>query len=83
MFVFRQMMRSLYYEKRVEFIRKFYVPAQKDFPWFTKEDVDAFVEAFVEFDIDRSGGLDVNELVRTAFSKRLRSARVIEFLPNF
>jgi Ca2+-binding EF-hand superfamily protein len=58
---FLVIMRNFYPERRAEFEKEFY-GAAKNFPEFDKEDIDAFIEAFREFDIDGSGSIDLNEL---------------------
>jgi len=58
---FLQIMRNFYPEKREAFEKEFYTPA-KNFPEFSKEDIDAFIEAFREFDLDNSGAIDIDEL---------------------
>jgi len=41
--------------------KKYFEPA-KQFPEFTKEDVEVFIEAFREYDTDQSGSIDAREL---------------------
>jgi len=56
-----KIMRFMYPQKRVKFVKNFYVPARQ-FPEFTKGDIDAFVTVFRTFDLDGSGGIDAQEL---------------------
>mmetsp|Transcript_24919 Transcript_24919/g.34887 ORF Transcript_24919/g.34887 Transcript_24919/m.34887 type:complete len:414 (+) Transcript_24919:75-1316(+) len=58
---FLQIMRVIYSAIREEFEMEYYGPA-KDFKEFSKEDIDAFIIAFREFDADGSGSLDTKEL---------------------
>ena len=67
------MMRLFYPEKRVRFIREFYVPASS-FPGsqsissilimteFSRAEIDLFIKAFKAFDLDGSGAIDAGEL---------------------
>ena len=54
-------MRILYAAIREEFEQEYYGPA-KDFKEFSRDDVDVFITAFREFDLDGSGSLDTKEL---------------------
>jgi len=58
---FLQIMAFCYPEKRVKFVKEFYVPA-RDFPEFTKAEIDGFIQAFKDFDLDGSGTIDSEEL---------------------
>ena len=54
-------MRSMYPYKVVEFAQNWYLPAQKH-PWWSRGEINGFIEAFRTFDIDNSGTIDQNEL---------------------
>ncbi len=54
-------MRMFYPEKRIEFIREFYAPAD-DFLEFTRDEIDVFVQTFREFDTNGDGHIDCDEL---------------------
>ena len=56
-----QVMRSMYPYKVVEFAQNWYLPAQKH-PWWSRGEINGFIEAFRTFDIDNSGTIDQNEL---------------------
>jgi len=56
-----KIMRMLYPHKLEEYEEQYYGPAAK-FPEFSREDVDAFLRAFRECDIDGSNSIDVDEL---------------------
>ncbi len=54
-------MRMMYPIKRIEFERKFYIPSL-DYPEFTRDEIDVFVKAFRQFDLDGNGCIDAHEL---------------------
>lgn len=58
---FLSVMRKFYPHKKFEVERDFYEPA-KQFPEFTREEIDIFVQTFKMFDEDESGTIDENEL---------------------
>jgi len=58
---FLKIMRMMYPHKRIEFERKFYVPAL-DYPEFTRDEIDVFIRAFRQFDLDGNGCIDADEL---------------------
>jgi len=58
---FLKIMDILYPDMKQKYEQTYYVPA-KDFPEFTREDIDVFIQTFRECDIDGSGSIDVNEL---------------------
>jgi len=80
---FLWIMRAFYDIKRREFEKHYYGIA-KQFPEFTKNDIDAFIAAFHEFDSDGSGALDVNELGHCfkAMGMRFRPEQVGEILKS-
>jgi len=58
---FLNIQRNFYPQKLKEFEQKFYVPA-KNFPQFSKDEVNVFVQAFRAYDLDDSGAIDAREL---------------------
>jgi Ca2+-binding EF-hand superfamily protein len=56
-----KVMRILYPSLRAEYEKTYYGPA-KDFPEFSKEEIDVFVSTFRKFDVDGSESIDVDEL---------------------
>jgi Ca2+-binding EF-hand superfamily protein len=58
---FLKIMRMVYPDKRDEYEDKFYSPA-RNFPEFSRDEIDVFVETFRECDLDGSGSIDANEL---------------------
>jgi Ca2+-binding EF-hand superfamily protein len=80
---FLQIMRAFYEIKRKEFEKHYYGVA-KQFPEFSRNDIDAFIAAFHEFDADGSGALDVAELANCfkAMGMRFRPEQVHEILKS-
>jgi len=58
---FLHIMRNFYAQKRADFEKEFY-GAAKNFPEFSKDDINVFAAGFREFDLDGSGSIDVDEL---------------------
>jgi Ca2+-binding EF-hand superfamily protein len=58
---FLQIMGNFYSQRKAQFEKDFYGPA-KNFPEFSKEDIQVFAAGFREYDLDGSGSIDVDEL---------------------
>eukprot|EP01114_Cavostelium_apophysatum_P012408 TRINITY_DN276_c0_g1_i2.p1 TRINITY_DN276_c0_g1~~TRINITY_DN276_c0_g1_i2.p1 ORF type:complete len:716 (+),score=279.12 TRINITY_DN276_c0_g1_i2:792-2939(+) len=58
---FLRIMAGFYPWKKIEYEFEFHIPA-RDFPEFSRREIDVFADAFREFDLDGSGSIDAREL---------------------
>ena len=61
------MMNYFYPEQQIQFQKNFLEPAKKFANYFSKEDIDALIEIFQEFDQDADRALDTKQLVNCFF----------------